>query len=72
MQIESRTCMSRLVKIDFIAALVSRGLDHVAEQILLMINRPQDISNSQLVSKSVIYRVAHHVSNLGWVDFGLD
>ena len=72
MRIESRTRMSRLVKIDFIAELMSRGLEHVAEQILLMINRPPDISNSQLVSKSVIYRVAHHVSDLGWVDLDLD
>ena len=43
--------MSRLSKIDFVAELVIRGLEHVAEEILLMIDRPQDISSSQLVSK---------------------
>ena len=43
--------MSRLVKIDFVAALVNIGLEHVAEEILLMIDHPPDLSNSQLVSK---------------------
>ena len=45
--------MSRLVKIDFVAALVGRGLEHVAEEILLMIDHPPDLSSSQLVSKLV-------------------
>ena len=48
--------MSRLVKIDFMAALVGRGLEHVAEEILLMIKEPPDLSNLQLVSKSVLSR----------------
>ena len=50
---DPQICMSRLSKIDFVAELVIRGLDHVAEEILLMIDRPQDLSSSQLVSKLV-------------------
>ena len=42
-----------MVKIDFIASLVSRGLEHVAEEILLMIEEPSDFSSLQLVSKLV-------------------
>ena len=44
---------SWLVKIDFMAALVGRRLEHVSEEILLMINEPVDLSNLQLVSMSV-------------------
>ena len=42
-----------MVKIDLIASLVSRGLEHVAEEILLMIEEPPDFANLQLVSKLV-------------------
>ena len=51
MQMDSQICMFRSSKIDFVAELVIRGLEHVAEEILLMIERPQDLSSSQLVSK---------------------
>ena len=56
--------MSRLSKIDFVAELVTRGLEHVAEEILLMIDRPQDLASSQLVSKSVPFHSLYWVTHL--------
>ena len=56
---------SWLVKIDLMAALVGRRLEHVSDEILHMINEPPDLSNLQLVSKSVpcILRVGARVND---------